>query len=65
MAAPRHEARHLPSSPKTFSLDMARRSRDDLSHLGLSLLRRNRVGHRLRPRRSCWSGLPTPLKFLP
>eukprot|EP00959_Pyramimonas_sp_CCMP1952_P230383 4816573-Pyramimonas_sp.AAC.1 len=31
--------------------------------LGLSLLRYNRAGARLRLRRSCWLGLPTPFKL--
>eukprot|EP00959_Pyramimonas_sp_CCMP1952_P042027 878794-Pyramimonas_sp.AAC.1 len=42
---------------------MARRSRDDLLRLGLSLLRCNRAGAGLRLRQSCWLGLPTPFKL--
>eukprot|EP00959_Pyramimonas_sp_CCMP1952_P307702 6440252-Pyramimonas_sp.AAC.1 len=43
---------------------MARRSRDDLRRLGLSLLLYNRAGAVLRLRRSFWSGLLVPFKLL-
>eukprot|EP00959_Pyramimonas_sp_CCMP1952_P404100 8467553-Pyramimonas_sp.AAC.1 len=42
---------------------MARRSRDNLLLLGLSLLRYNRAGAGLRLRRNCWLGFPTPFKL--
>eukprot|EP00959_Pyramimonas_sp_CCMP1952_P277966 5810510-Pyramimonas_sp.AAC.1 len=42
---------------------MARRSRDDLLRLGLSLLRYNRAGSVLCLRLSCCTGLPAPVKL--
>eukprot|EP00959_Pyramimonas_sp_CCMP1952_P180346 3771435-Pyramimonas_sp.AAC.1 len=42
---------------------MARRSRDDILLLGLSLLLYNRAGAGLRLRRNCWLGLSTHFKF--
>eukprot|EP00959_Pyramimonas_sp_CCMP1952_P305062 6384497-Pyramimonas_sp.AAC.1 len=61
--SPRREAHYLPLRPKTDSLDMARRSRDDLLLLGLSLLRQHIVGHGIRLRRSAWLGPPTPFQI--
>eukprot|EP00959_Pyramimonas_sp_CCMP1952_P380949 7981747-Pyramimonas_sp.AAC.1 len=63
MTVPHREAHYLPLRPKSSSLDMARRSRDDLLLLGLSLLRYNRVGYGIRLRRSIWLGLPPPFKL--
>eukprot|EP00959_Pyramimonas_sp_CCMP1952_P160680 3360208-Pyramimonas_sp.AAC.1 len=52
MTAPRREAHYMPSKPKTYSLDMARRSRDDLQLLGRPLLRYSKVGYGFRLIRS-------------
>eukprot|EP00959_Pyramimonas_sp_CCMP1952_P148019 3097448-Pyramimonas_sp.AAC.1 len=58
------EAHYLPLGPKISSIDMARRSRDDLLLLELPSLRYNRIGYGLRLRRSFWLGLPPPFKFV-
>eukprot|EP00959_Pyramimonas_sp_CCMP1952_P462625 9483560-Pyramimonas_sp.AAC.1 len=64
MTVPHREAHYLPLKPETYSLDMARRSRDSLLLLGLSLLRYSRVGYRFPLRRSIWLGIPTPFELL-
>eukprot|EP00959_Pyramimonas_sp_CCMP1952_P185425 3877155-Pyramimonas_sp.AAC.1 len=63
MTVPHRAAHYLPLGPKTSSLVMARRSRDDLPLLGLSSLRYNRAGYGRRLRRSViMVGPPTPLR---
>eukprot|EP00959_Pyramimonas_sp_CCMP1952_P278739 5827934-Pyramimonas_sp.AAC.1 len=63
MIVPHREAHYLPLRPNTSSLDMARRSRDNFLHLGLSLLRYSRVEYGLRLGRSVWLGFPAAVKL--
>eukprot|EP00959_Pyramimonas_sp_CCMP1952_P060038 1254405-Pyramimonas_sp.AAC.1 len=53
----------MPFKPETYSLDIARRSRDDLLLLGLSLLRYDRGRYGIRLRRSLRLGLATSFAF--